>query len=377
MFSLSISRFLAILVKEFIQMRRDRMTFGMMIGIPIVQLLLFGYAINTNPKQLPAVIEMNDNGPFSRTFLAAMDNSDYFDFQGIVSNSKEAEQKLLTGKALFVVVIPKNFERDVIRGDKPNILIEADATDPSATGNAVGSLNALVSSSLQGLLDGPLSYLAGKPDPYGVIVHRKYNPTGITSYNIVPGLLAIILSFTMVMITAIAIVRESERGTLEFLLATPARPIEVMAGKVLPYVLVGYGQTAVFLVFAAALFNVPFSGSPITFWLALNLFIVVNLLIGFLFSTVARNQMQAMQMSFFLILPSILLSGFMFPFSGMPGWAQAIGNLIPATHFMRAVRKIMLKGAGFPEVAPDMVALVIIMTVVIIFAMLRYRQTLD
>ena len=358
-------------------MGRDRMTFGMMIGIPIMQLILFGYAINTDPKHLPTVIEMADSGPFSRSFLAAMKNSDYFDFTGTVENTGQADLTLRRGDALFAVMVPKNFERDVIRGERPAILIEADATDPSATGNAMGVINQLVASSLREQTVGSLAQLAGKPLAFDVIIHRRYNPSGVTSYNIVPGLLAVIIAMTMVMITSIAIVRETERGTMETLLSTPARPIEVMIGKILPYVLVGYVQTGVFLIMALWLFKVPFEGSGPSFWFALNLYIIANLALGFLFSTIARNQMQAMQMSFFYMLPSILISGFMFPFAGMPGWAQAIGSAIPTTHFMRVVRKIMLKGADFAEIVPDLAALTAITLAVTALAMLRYRQTLD
>lgn len=377
MIGYSLARFLAVLVKEFIQMRRDRMTFAMMIGIPIIQLILFGYAINTDPKNLPTLVEAADSGPFSRSFLAAMQNSDYFDFRGLSLDSRATEQALLKGDILFVVTIPENFERDIVRGDQPSILVSADATDPSATGNAVAALNRLIDSSLREVATGPLAHLAPTPKAFDIVVHRHFNPAGVTSFNIVPGLLAIILSMTMVMITSIAIVREMERGTMETLLATPARPIEVMLGKILPYVLVGYVQTAVFLGMALILFDVPFEGNGLAFWLALNLYIVVNLALGFLFSTIARSQMQAMQMSFFYILPSILLSGFMFPFAGMPVWAQTIGQAIPTTHFMRIVRKIMLKGANLPDITHDVTALAIIMAIVTALAMLRYRQTLD
>ncbi|MBZ0215208.1 MAG: ABC transporter permease [Fimbriimonadaceae bacterium] len=373
----SLGRFAAVLVKEFIQMSRDRMTFAMMIGIPIMQLLLFGYAINTNPKHLPTIVQMTDSGPFSRSFLAAMKNSSYFDFLGIVDNPQETEAALQRGDALFVVIVPKDFERDVVRGMRPSILIEADATDPSATGNAMAAVDQLVATSLRQHTTGPLAGLAGKPTAFEVIVHPRYNPAGKTSFNIVPGLLAIILAMTMVMITSIAIVREIERGTMETLLSTPTRPIEVMLGKILPYVLVGYVQTGVFLTFALILFDVPFRGSGLSLWLALNLYIIANLALGFLFSTIARTQMQAMQMSFFYILPTILLSGFMFPFAGMPGWAQVIGSFIPTTHFIRVVRKIMLKGAEFPEIVTDLSALAIITLVVTALAMMRYRQTLD
>jgi len=373
----SLNRFAAVLVKEFIQMRRDRMTFAMMIAIPIVQLVLFGFAINSDPKHLPTYVELGDNGPVTRALLSSMANSAYFDFRGQLDNADATERAFRLGEAQFVVVIPPGFERDVVRGRRPDILLAADASDPAATGGAVAALSGIVNVVLREMTTGPLAALAATPPAFDIVVQRHYNPAGVTSYNIVPGLLAIILSMTMVMITAIAIVRELERGTMEALIATPGRPAEVMLGKILPYVLVGYVQTLVFGVLARTVFEVPITGSPWAFFVGLNLFIIVNLALGFLFSTVARSQMQAMQMSFFYILPSILLSGFMFPFAGMPGWAQILGTAIPATHFMRIVRKVMLKGAGMGDIMPDLGALAVIMVVIIIAAMARYRQTLD
>jgi len=377
MIGFSLDRFLAVLFKEFIQMRRDRVTFGMMIGIPVMQLLLFGYAINTDPKHLPTLVEMNDSGPVTRALLAGMKTSDYFDFVGVVSGIEEGNRALRDGSANFVVVIPQDFETDIVRGRDPEILVAADASDPTAVGSAVGALNGIVNVAIQQSLTGPLKASAGAPPPFTVTVHRQFNPEGKTATNIVPGLLAVILSLTMTLITAVAIVRESEKGTMETLIATPVRPIEVMTGKILPYVFVGYVQTILFLVAAKALFSVPFEGSPLAFFLGFNLYIIVNLALGFLISTITRSQMQAMQVSFFTILPTIMLSGFMFPFAGLPGWAQAIGTAIPATHFLRIVRKVMLKGANLGDIAGDMGAIGIIMGVIVLIAMLRYRQTLD
>jgi ABC-2 type transport system permease protein len=373
----SLRRFGAVLTKEFIQMRRDHITFGMMIGLPIVQLMLFGFAINADPRNLPTLVEMADNGPLSRAVIAGMQNSSYFDFRGPVGGVAAGEEALRRGDANFVVVIPQNFERDVVRGRQPEILLSADASDPSATGGATAALAGIVNVAIRETLQGPLAATAGAPAPFSVVVHREYNPEGKTSTNIVPGLLAIILSMTMVMITAVAIVKESERGTMEMLIATPVRPLEVMLGKILPYVFVGYVQTIVFLGAAKVIFHVPFEGSALAFFVGFNLFIVVNLALGFLISTAARSQMQAMQLSFFTILPSILLSGFMFPFAGMPGWAQVIGTGVPATHFLLIVRKVMLKGGELADVTHELVALAIILVVISLIAMLRYRQTLD
>jgi len=373
----SINRFVAVLLKEFIQMRRDHVTFAMMIGLPIVQLMLFGFAINADPRHLPTLVEVNDEGPLNRALLAGMDSSGYFDFIGQVRGPEDGEEALRRGEASFVIVIPDDFARDVVRGLRPTVLVAADASDPSAVGGAAASMSGIVNTAISQTMTGPLAPGAGSPPPFEVAVHREYNPEGRTSTNIVPGLLAIILSMTMVMITAVAIVKERERGTMEMLIATPVRPAEVMLGKILPYVLVGYVQTAVFMLAAFAVFNVPFTGSFSAFFYGFNLFVLGNLALGFLISTLATNQMQAMQLSFFTILPSILLSGFMFPFAGMPGWAQAIGTAVPATHFIRLIRKVMLKGAGTIDVSPELLALGVIVLVISLVAMLRYRQTLD
>lgn len=376
----SSARFIAVLTKEFIQMGRDKITFVLMIGMPIMQLLIFGYAINSDPRHLPTIVEMADQGPVSRAILMGMKTSTYFDFNGIVTGPEEGDRALRDGSASFVIVIPPNFERDVLRGLSPQILLSADASDPTAVGGAASAISGIVETALSQTLIGPLRYAAGTLGPISIVVHKQYNPEGNTSINIVPGLLAIILSMTMVMITAVAIVRESEKGTMETLIATPVRPLEVMIGKIMPYVLVGYVQTGVFLLAGWMLFDIPFLGSPLAFFLGFNLYIIVNLALGFLISTVTRSQMQAMQISFFLLLPTILLSGFMFPFAAMPDWAQMIGNVIPATHFLRLVRKVMLKGADLTDVAGNMISIIVIMVImviIVIVALRRYRQTLD
>jgi ABC-2 type transport system permease protein len=372
----SFRRFGAVLTKEFIQMRRDRVTFAMMIGLPLVQLFLFGFAINSDPHHLPTLVEMGDNGPLTRAVIAGMQQSDYFDFKGEVAGSAAGEELLRRGEANFIVVIPQNFEKDVIRGRSPEILIAADASDPSAVGGAAAALSGIINVAVRETLTGPISTNSSAA-PFSISVHREYNPEGKTSTNIVPGLLAVILSMTMTLITAVAIVKETERGTMEMLISTPVKPLEVMLGKILPYVFVGYVQTVVFLIAARVVFNVPFEGSWWAFFLGFNIYIVVNLALGFLISTLARNQMQAMQLSFFTILPSILLSGFMFPFAGMPGWAQFLGQGVPATHFLRVIRAVMLKGGDVSDVAIECAALGIILVVMSLIAMVRYRRTLD
>jgi ABC-2 type transport system permease protein len=370
-------RLAAVMIKEFTQMRRDRLTFAMIIGVPLLQLVLFGYAINADPKRLPTATLVRDHGPFANSFVAALQNSGYFRIVRTAASEAEAEALLADGSVQFVVDIGADFSRRLMRGERPAILVAADATDPSATGNAVAALAALAQTALNRDLIGPLASMAGKPPPFDVIVHRRYNPEGLSQYNVVPGLMGTILTMTMIMMTALAVTRERERGTMENLLATPVRPFEVMAGKIVPYIFVGMLQVAVILASARFLFDVPMVGNPLLLVASLVLFIAANLAVGFTFSTIARNQLQAMQMTFFFFLPSMLLSGFMFPFRGMPDWAQAVGEILPLTHFLRVVRGILLKGNGAAEIAIDLAAVGAFLLVATAIALLRYRRTLD
>ena len=370
-------RLWAMVVKEFVQMRRDRLTFGMMIGIPLIQLVLFGFAINADPKHLPTAVLLADHGPQGRTLLYAIQNSDYFDFVRQVKSEEEAHDVLARGEVQFVVNIPENFTRDLLRGDRPALLVEADATDPAATSNAIGSMRTLLNTALQNDLKGPLSFLDGTDGPIDLRIHAKYNPEAITYFNIVPGLMGVVLTMTMVMITGLAITRERERGTMENLLSMPTRPFEVMIGKIVPYILVGYVQVGLILIAAHVLFHVPMLGSLGLLLLVALVFIAANLAMGITFSTVAQNQLQAMQMSFFFFLPSILLSGFMFPFRGMPQWAQAIGEVLPLTHFLRIVRGILLKGNGLEDVVLQLWQIALFAAIALTIGVKRYRQTLD
>ena len=373
----SFARLWAIVIKEFIQMRRDRLTFGMIIGIPVVQLMLFGYAINGDPKHLPTAVLMADNSQYSRSLLTALKNSDYFRFVRELHTEAEAEAALARGDVQFVVTIPENFSRGLLRGEKPTILVEADATDPSATGNAIASLRTVLNSSLQHDLKGPLAFLSGSNGPVNLRVHARYNPEGISQYNIVPGLMGVVLTMTMVMITGLAITRERERGTMENLLSMPTRPLEVLLGKIIPYVFVGYIQAGLILIAARFLFHVPMTGSIPLLMLCVSVFIAANLAMGITFSTLAKNQLQAVQMTFFFFLPSLLLSGFMFPFRGMPEWAQVIGEVLPLTHFLRIVRGILLKGNGIEEVSRQLWQIILFASVVLAIGVKRYRKTLD
>jgi ABC-2 type transport system permease protein len=342
-----------------------------------MQLLLFGYAINTDPRHMATVVELREDGVFARSFLAGLRNSTYFDIVATETREAEGERALRSGKAAFLIVIPEGFERRLVRGERPQILVAADATDPIAAGGAVAAMQQIAQTAFARDLEGPLARLAPQEPPFDIVVHRRYNPAGITAYNIVPGLLGVILTMTLVMITSIALTRESERGTYETLLATPLRPIEVMIGKTTPYILVGAVQVCLVVALAMTLFGIPFHGSVLLFAGAITLFIFTNLMLGYLISTVAHTQMQAMQMTFFVFLPSILLSGFMFPFRAMPGWAQAIGEALPLTHFLRIVREVMLKGADAADVVNDVWPLAVILAVLAMAALLRYRRTLD
>ena len=373
----SFSRWLGIVGKEFIQLKRDRLTFGMIVGIPVVQLILFGFAINSDPKHLPTAALIADRGEFSRSILAGLKNSSYFEYIGEAANEQEADRMLATGKAQFVVTIPADFSLRLVRGERPALLLEADATDPSATGNAIAAVNQLAQTVLAHDLTGPLAPLAGSAGAFEVRVHARYNPEAITQYNIVPGLMGVILTMTMVMMTGLAITRERERGTMENLLATPATVLEVMTGKIVPYILIGLIQVTLVLTLAWLLFGVPIHGSLTVLYLAVLVFIAANLTLGLTFSSLAKNQLQAMQMTFFFFLPSMLLSGFMFPFRGMPHWAQDIGEALPLTHFLRVVRGVLLKGNGWPEIIPETWPIALFGLVVIAIGLRTFRSTLD
>jgi ABC-2 type transport system permease protein len=374
------SRFLAILIKEFRQVRRDRLTFAMMVLVPILQLVLFGFAINTDPKHLPLATVIADESEFSRSFVAALENSQFFRVTERPRSEAEANRLLDEGKVQFALVIPPDFSRRLLRGERPAMLLAADATDPSASGNALAALTTIGRQAMARDLAGAASggQAASSADlPFDLRVQRRYNPDNLSRYNIVPGLIGVIQTMTMIMMTALAMTRERERGTMENLLATPARPFEVMVGKIVPYIVIGYVQASVILVAAWLMFDMPIVGSLALLSWSLAVFMAANLAVGFTFSTIARNQLQAMQLTFFFFLPSMLLSGFMFPFRGMPDWAQVIGEVLPLTHFLRIVRGILLKGNTLAEIAPNLWPIAAFMVGAGAIAMLRYRRTLD
>jgi ABC-2 type transport system permease protein len=375
-------RVAAVMIKEFKQLTRDRLTYAMMLGLPVIQLLLFGYAINTEPRHLPTAVLVQEDSVFARSIVNALAHSAYFDLAAQARSPAELDEMIRQGRVQFAVTIPGDFTRRVARGDpsgsnRAQVLVEADATDPSATSGAVAALAALPTQALVHDLQGGLLARGQGTPPFDVIVHARYNPEAVTAYNIVPGLLGIILSLTLVMMTSLSVTRETERGTMESLLATPVEPLEVMTGKLAPYVVIGVVQTVIILVLARFLFGVPMEGGWIGLSIGAALFIVGSLALGFLISTAARSQLQAMQMSFFYIFPSILLSGFMFPFRGMPAWAQVLGEIIPVTHFLRVVRGALLKGQDLGDVWRELLALAAFVCVVTALAMARYRRTLD
>lgn len=373
----SFARLGALLMKEFIQMRRDRITFAMMLGLPLIQLLLFGYAINTDPRQLPAALVATSQDHYTRAIVSALETTGYYRFDHVAASAGEAEALMASGAVAFVVTIPSDFARRVDRGDNPQILVEADATDPSAASGAISTIATVASEALLREQGAEQAAKENAASQLQVIVHRRYNPENLSQYNIVPGLLGVILQMTMVMMTSIALTRETERGTMENLLAMPASSFEIMLGKILPFLAVGAVQVAIVLAAAKLLFGIPFVGSIWLLLLAIFAFVLSLVLLGYTFSTMARTQLQALQLTFFFFLPSLLLSGFMFPFRGMPGWAQAVGEIFPLTHFLRIVRAVMLKGAELPAVAWETSVLGIFIVAYMMLALRRFRRTLD
>jgi len=363
----------AMLVKEFIQLRRDRVSFGMIVMLPLMQLILFGYAINTTPRNLPTAVLLQESSDVGRSILAALQNTQYCRVTRQLHDTAEFDRVLASGEVLFAIEIPANFERALRRGDRPALLIAADATDPVASGSALGALNQIVTTALRN--DRLIPEFTAPP--FEVRAHARYNPAGTTALNIVPGLVGTILTMTMLIFTALSVTREIERGTMESLLSMPITPVEIMLGKIIPYVLVGFVQATMIISVGTLLFGVPILGSLLLLAALSTLFITANLSIGYTFSTIAQNQLQAMQMSMMFFLPNILLSGFMFPFAGMPNWAQWIGEALPLTHFIRIVRAIMLKGAGAQDLHVDAWALIGLTLFAMTIAVTRFRRTLD
>jgi ABC-2 type transport system permease protein len=369
----SVRRTGAMLLKEFLQLRRDRLTLATMITIPLMQLMLFGYAINTMPRDLPTAVLLQENTDVGRSILKALENTRYFKVTRILRDEAEFDEVLQSGTVLFAVEVPANFERALRRGDQPALLVAADATDPVASGSALGALGQLV----QTAFVNDRAIPDQGPPPFEIRQHARYNPAAVSQLNIVPGLLGVILTLTMLIFTALSVTREIERGTMENLLSMPIKPLEIMLGKIAPYIVIGFGQATLIVIAAVTLFGVPILGSLSLLAVLSTLFIATNLSIGYTFSTLAQNQLQAIQMAMMYFLPNMLLSGFMFPFAGMPLWAQYVGETLPLTHYVRIVRAIMLKGASLAELHTDTLALVGLMLLAMTIAVTRFRRTLD
>jgi len=375
--SFSFRRLKAMIIKEFIQILRDRSTFGMIFMMPIIQLLLYGYAINTNPRWLPTALVSFDNSVYVRDIVSALQNTAYFKIDYQPKTEAEADDLMAKGKIQFIIEIPQQFSRQLLRGEHPQVLIVADASDPVAVGSALGSIGRVNQTALSRDFPNELNQLQPRAPPFDITVHNRYNPEQLTAYNIVPGLIALLLNMTLISMTAVAITRERERGTLENLLATPARPLEVMMGKIAPFIIIAYLQTFVILGMSWLLFNVPIEGSLFELSLAMGVYITANLGIGFTISTFATNQLQAMQMTFFYFMPSLLLSGFLFPFRGMPQWAQIVGNVFPMTHALRIIRGVVLKGITAGDIWVDTWPMLVFTVFIGFVAMKRYRETID
>jgi ABC-type multidrug transport system permease subunit len=371
----SLRRFLAVLHKETLEMRRDRATIGLTVMLPLIQLFLFGYALNANPRHLPTGVLAAEESRYSRDLEAALTNTGYFDLRRF-RTEHDADQALARGEVLFVLNIPPGFSRDVDLGLRPSILMDADATDPTAIAQASAAVAALNATVLQRDLPVSLQNQPGGP-PFLALVHGRYNPEAITALNVVPGLIGVIVSFSTLVITALSMTREREAGTMENLLSMPVRPLEVMFGKITPYVGLGYVQVFLILGVSVAVFGVPVHGSIPLLLVVLGLFIACNLALGFTFSTLARTQMQAQQMAQFALLPSMMLSGFIYPFAGMPLWARTIGEMLPLTHIIRICRGILLKGNGLADIVPDLWPMAVFAAVATTVAVWSYRETLD
>lgn len=368
-------RFWAMTIKEFIQMTRDRITLATMVMIPVMQLFLFGFAINTTPHHLPTAVLLRETSDLSRSILAALENTDFFDVRQVLTRAEDVDRALESGSALFVVEIPEGFERAVRRGESPALLVAADATDPVAASSALGALSGILSTALE--RDRLVTIAETAKPPFTIVQHRRYNPAGSSTLNIVPGLLGTILTMTLLIFTALSVTRELERGTMENLLSMPIKPVEIMLGKIAPYVVIGLFQAIIIIAAGYFVFRVPILGNPLALAAVTALFVVSNLSIGYTFSTIATNQLQAVQMAMMYFLPNILLSGFMFPFAGMPNWGQWIGEALPLTHYIRVVRAIMLKGASIQILAYDTLALIVLTMIAMTIAVKRFRRTLD
>jgi ABC-2 type transport system permease protein len=379
MSTLSFARIYGLIRKEFILISRDRGTIAMLVIMPIMLLILFGFAIDMDPKHLPTAIINYDESPLTRSFISNLESSRYFKIVDTKTDPHTTSLNLSSGKLGFAIIIPANFTRHFIRGENPELLVKIDGSDPGSSATALGNVQPILTNALNQFTQQGLS----SPNTNAIkrtahlVIHRLYNEENKSAFNIVPGLIGVLLTLTMVMLTSTAITSEFDSGSMEMLLSTPLLPTEIILGKVLPYIVLGYLQLTSVLIFGKLLIHIPIQGSLLLLYVAAAPFIIANLMVGMIFSTLAKTPMQAMQLSVFYQLPSMFLSGYIFSFYGMPKWAQLIGSCLPMTYFMRIARGIMLKGNELQQIVPNIIPIILIALVLIILTKIIFRKTLD
>lgn len=377
--SLPFLRIKGLIRKEFILIIRDRGTIAMLVILPIMLLIVFGFAINLDPKNLPTAIISYDHSPLTRNFISGLQTSGYFNIVNTTTDVNLVREKLNSGKISFAMTIPANFTKKYIRGENPQLLVEIDGSDPGSSASALGNVLPILNLAIQQFNERGLA--PPMPSTFertvNLTIHRMYNESNRSAFNIVPGLIGVLLTITMVMLTSTAITSEFESGTMEMLLSTPLLPTEIILGKVIPYIVLGYLQLTSVLIFGKLLIHIPIQGSLFLLYVAAAPFIIANLMVGMIFSAIATTPMQAMQLSTFYQLPSMFLSGYVFSFYGMPLWAQWIGTCLPMTYFMRITRGIMLKGSDMVQIVPNILPIIVIALLLIILTRMVFRKTLD
>ncbi|KTD40252.1 ABC transporter permease [Legionella parisiensis] len=376
---ISLTRLGGLIRKEFILVSRDRGTIAMLVILPIMLLILFGFAIEFDPKHLPTTIISYDNSPLTRSYVSSLEASGYFKviYEGFDENKRNED--FANGKISFAFTIPPNFTRKYVRNENPQLLVEIDGSDPGSSASALSNALPILNQTLDRFNKQGLGFSSTTHSNRSVdlITHRLYNESNISSYNIVPGLIGVLLTLTLVMLTSTAITSEKETGTMEMLLSTPLKPLEIILGKVIPYIVLGYLQLTSILIFGKVLIHIPTEGSILLLYIAVAPFLIANLMVGMIFSTIARLPMQAMQLSVFFQLPSMFLSGYIFSFYGMPTWAQFLGYCLPMTYFTRIARGILLKGNTLSQIVPNILPILLIAFILIILTGKIFRTKLD
>lgn len=373
------TRIFGLIRKEFIIISNDRGTIAMLIVLPIMLLILFGFAIRLDPKHLPTAIISYDHTPLIRSFISNLEASQYFKITDTSNNERKKNEEFASGRISISITIPQNFTREYVRGENPQMLVEIDGSDPGSSATALGNVQPILNQAIKQFSKNGLGFRARNQSSRDVnlVIHRLYNESNLSEYNIIPGLIGVLLTLTMVMLTSTAITSEKESGTMEMLLSTPLKSTEIILGKVVPYVLLGYLQLTSVLIFGKLLINLPIEGSLFLLYLAAAPFIIANLMVGMIFSTIAKTPMQSMQLSVFFQLPSMFLSGYIFSFFGMPLWARAIGYCLPMTYFMRIARGILLKANSFAQIVPNIIPIIFICLILIFVTGKIFKTKLD